>query len=192
MLAAGFVLVGGQSSRMGRDKARLKVDSRLLVDLIAEAVLEAAGNVTLVGNPAAVADLPFECLSDLRPGCGPLGGIEAALASARAELNLVVACDMPGIQAADLTCLLDVCERTNAACVLAKDASGRRHPLCAVYRSACLTPVTLALDAGRRRLLDLVEELKAVEVPIASVLTNVNTPEEWIAWKARVGALRAS
>jgi molybdopterin-guanine dinucleotide biosynthesis protein A len=184
MLTAGFVLVGGQSSRMGRDKARLPVDSRLLVELVAGTVAEAAGTVMLVGNPAAFADLPFECLPDLRPGCGPVAGLEAALASGQAEFNVVVACDMPGIRAADLTRLLAVCEESHALCAFVKDASGRKHPLCAVYRSACLPFVRVALDAGRWRLLDLVEELKAVEVPIDSVLSNVNTPEDWAAWQA--------
>jgi molybdopterin-guanine dinucleotide biosynthesis protein A len=61
---------------------------------------------------------------------------------------------------------------------------GRRHPLCAVYRRACLPAVRAALDAKRWRLLDLVEELRAVEVPIDSILSNVNTPEEWAAWLA--------
>jgi molybdopterin-guanine dinucleotide biosynthesis protein A len=125
MLTAGFVLVGGRSTRMGRDKARLPVDSRLLVELVAHAVAEAAGSVTLLGNPAAFADLLFECLPDLRPGCGPVAGVETALASGRAELNLVVACDMPGIRVADLTRLLAVCEESRTLCALVKDASTR-------------------------------------------------------------------
>jgi molybdopterin-guanine dinucleotide biosynthesis protein A len=184
MLTAGFVLVGGQSTRMGRDKARLPLDSRLLVELIAGTVAEVAGSVTLVGNPAAFADLPFACLADLRPGCGPVAGLETALTGTQAEFNVVVACDMPGIRAADLTRLLAVCEESRTLCALVKDAKGRRHPLCAVYRRACLPTVRAALDTGRRRVLDLVEELRAVEVSIDSILSNVNTPEEWAAWQA--------
>jgi molybdopterin-guanine dinucleotide biosynthesis protein A len=68
--------------------------------------------------------------------------------------------------------------------VLAADASGRKHPLCAVYQRDALRFVRAALDAGRLRLLDLVEELKAVEVRIDSVLSNLNTPEQWAAWRA--------
>jgi len=184
MLTAGFVLVGGRSTRMGRDKARLPVDSRLLVELVAGTVAEAAGSVTLVGNPAAFADLPFVCLADARPGCGPVAGLETALANSQSEFNVVVACDMPGIRAADLARLLAVCEESRTLCALVKDTIGRKHPLCAVYRNTCLPIVRAALDAGRWRLLDLVEELKAVEVPIDSILSNVNTPEDWAAWQA--------
>jgi molybdopterin-guanine dinucleotide biosynthesis protein A len=184
MRVAGFVLVGGRSARMGQDKARLRVASHFLVEVVARAVQEAAGTVTLVGSPEAFADLPFERLADLRFCLGPLAGLEAALASGRSELSLVVGCDMPDIQPSDLTRLLAVASETGALCVLAADASGRKHPLCAVYQRDALRFVRAALDAGRLRLLDLVEELKAVEVRIDSVLSNLNTPEQWAAWRA--------
>ncbi len=169
---------------MGQNKARLRVDSRLLVEVVARAVASAAGSVTLVGNPASFADLPFECLPDLRPGLGPLAGLEAALAAGRSELNLVVGCDMPDIQSADLARLFAAAAATGALCTLATDLQGRKHPLCAVFHSDSLRFVRAALDAGRLRLLDLVEELKAVEVRIDSALTNLNTPEQWAAWQA--------
>ena len=182
--AAGFVLVGGRSVRMGEDKARLRVDSRFLVEVVANAVEQAAGSVTLIGHPESFADLRFECLPDVRTGLGPLAGLEAALASERAELNLVAGCDMPDIRSSDLLSLLTVASEKKALCTVARDASGRRHPLCAVYHNEALPFVRAALDAGRLRLLHLVEELKAVEVRIDSVLTNLNTPEQWAAWQA--------
>jgi molybdopterin-guanine dinucleotide biosynthesis protein A len=182
--AAGFVLVGGRSVRMGEDKARLRVDSRFLVEVVASAVEQAAGSVTLIGHPESFTDLRFECLPDVRTGLGPLAGLEAALASERAELNLVAGCDMPDIRSSDLLSLLTVASEKKALCTLARDAGGRRHPLCAVYHSEALPFVRAALDAGRLRLLQLVEELKAVEVRIDSALTNLNTPEQWVAWQA--------
>lgn len=184
MRVAGFVLVGGLSSRMGQNKARLRVDSRLLVELIASKLAEVSDCVALVGNPQAFGDLPLECLADLRTGLGPLAGLETALSKGRAKFNIVTSCDMPGIRPSDLTRLLNVCRETQSLCTVARDADGRTHPLCAVYRSDCLPFVTAALDAGRLRLLDLLKEMKAVEVPIDSILLNLNTPEEWVAWQA--------
>jgi molybdopterin-guanine dinucleotide biosynthesis protein A len=169
---------------MGQDKARLKVHSRMLVELIASQVAEAVGRVTLIGNPQAFSDLPFECLADLRPGLGPLAGLETVLCSGRAEFNIVTGCDMPGIRSAELARLLSICRQTESFCALARDVNGRKHPLCAVYRASCLPFVRSALDAGRLRLLDLVEELQAREVPVDSVLSNLNTPEEWAAWQS--------
>ena len=181
---AGFVLVGGRSSRMGTEKARLKVGTEFLVETVARKVAEAAGTVTLVGNPEAFLDLPFACVPDTRPGLGPIAGLEAALATGQAELNLVTGCDMPDLRASDLTRLLAEAESNTALCTLARDRRDRSHPLCAVYRREALPVVRAALDAGRLRLLALVEELRAVEVRIDSVLSNLNTPEQWAAWQA--------
>lgn len=184
MRTAGFVLVGGRSSRMGENKARLKRGSQFLVELAAQSVRHAAGSVTLIGNPQDFADLPFETLPDAQPGLGPLAGLETALASMRGELNLVTGCDMPDLKTADLAHLLAAAAKNNALCTLARDANNRRHPLCAVYRTAALPVVRNALQARRLRLFTLVEELKAEEVEIDSVLHNLNTPEQWAAWKA--------
>jgi molybdopterin-guanine dinucleotide biosynthesis protein A len=188
--AAGFVVAGGRSSRLGQDKARLKIHSQFLIEIVAREVEEAAGNVTLIGNPQSFADLPFACLPDLQTGLGPLAGLEAALASERAEFNLVVGCDMPDIKFPDLRRLLTVAVESKALCTVARDASERKHPLCAVYRNAALPFVRAALDAGRLRLWELVEELKAAEVRFDTVFTNLNTPEDWAAWQAAQASKR--
>jgi molybdopterin-guanine dinucleotide biosynthesis protein A len=188
MQAAGFVLVGGQSSRMGQDKARLRINSQLLVEDVAAKVAQAAEHVALVGRPEFYADLRFECLADLRPGLGPMAGLETALASGRAEINLLVACDMPGLRTEWLNQLLATAERTDALCVLARDVAGTRHPLCAVYRSGCLLLVREALDTRRLKLLDLVGTLNAIEMPVDAVIGNLNTPEQLASWQARRSA----
>jgi molybdopterin-guanine dinucleotide biosynthesis protein A len=181
--AAGFVLTGGRSSRMGENKARLQIGKHFLVELIANTVREATGNITLIGNPQAFADLPFECLPDAQPALGPLAGIETALASYRSELNLITGCDMPDLKSTDLAHLITAAAESKSLCTLTRDANGRRHPLCAVYRTEALPFIQKALSDNRLRLLSLVEELKAEEVQIDSVLQNLNTPEQWAAWK---------
>lgn len=183
MRAAGFVLVGGHSSRMGRDKARLLLDSHLLVEDVAAKVAKVAGNVALVGHPARYSDLSFEVIPDLQPGLGPLAGIEAALAKARAELNLIVACDMPGLACEWLDCLLATAEQSAALCLAAEDMSGCLHPLCAVYRTSCLPIVEDALAARRLKVLDLLSTLHATAVKMPAPLHNVNTPEDWRRWQ---------
>lgn len=188
MKTLGFVLVGGQSSRMGRDKARLLIGSQLLVQEVGQTILEVAETVSFIGPPGAYADLGFECLADLRPGLGPLAGLETALISSRTRVpdafNLVVGCDMPGLQAGWLEQLLIVARASGALCVAAKDTQGKTHPLCAVYRTGCLPFIQEALDADRLRLLDLLAALNAVELPLDAVIPNINTPEQWAAWRS--------
>ncbi|MBV9499936.1 MAG: molybdenum cofactor guanylyltransferase [Acidobacteriaceae bacterium] len=185
MHVAGYVLVGGCSSRMGHDKARLRLPGHLLlVENVAAKVQKIAGNVTLVGNPAAYRDLAMECLPDLRSGKGPLAGIESALAAQGAELNLIVACDMPDLKSEWLAQLLAAAEASDRQCVVAEDLVGCVHPLCAVYRSTCLPVVRAALADGHLRLMDLIDSLSVERVKFETVIRNVNTPEEWESWCA--------
>jgi molybdopterin-guanine dinucleotide biosynthesis protein A len=185
MQTAAFVLAGGRSSRMGQNKALLSSGAHLLIEEVAAKLVTVAGNVALVGPPDRFSHLPLDCLPDLRPGCGPLGGIEAALASGRGEYNLIVACDMPGIRTGWLEALLQSSKDTGALCVAIRDGIGQIHPLCAVYRSTCLPFVRSALDSGHLKLLEMLEELKAITIDIGEKLWNLNTPEDWNAWECR-------
>ncbi len=186
MRAAGYVLVGGGSSRMGLNKARLALGSHLLlVESVAAKVANVAGNVALIGDPAAYCDLAIECIPDLRSGSGPLAGVETALTRGRAELNLIVACDMPSIESEWLVRLIGAAEASDRLCFAAEDISGQVHPLCAVYRTACLPAVRAALDTGHLRLLDLIDVLKAEMIKLDGIIDNVNTPQEWDSWRSR-------
>jgi len=190
MQAAAFVLVGGSSSRMGRDKALLSWNSRPLVDDVARAAA-VAGSVALVGETTRYKQFGFDCLPDLRSGCGPLGGIEAALESRRGDLNLILACDMPGLEHAWLSRLLSHAQETGALCVASRDPGGI-HPLCAVYRSECLPAIRRNLDARRLRLLDLLRELGATTLERTRPLWNVNTPHDWASCQVREKSLSSA
>lgn len=176
------MLAGGQSLRMGRDKALLSNGSRSLIEEVVEAVSAVAASVAVVGAPERYRAFGFDCLPDLRPGSSPLCGIEAALAAARGEYNVIVGCDMPGLRTAWLRSLLMVSKDTGALCVAACDTAGRTHPLCAVYRTGCLPVVRSMLDEGRLKLLSLLEELNATTFEIGGKLWNINTPEDWDEW----------
>src|SRR5882672_6033560 len=101
-LTAGFVLTGGRSSRMGRDKALLPVAGSgpagglSLVERTAELVRGAAGSVILIGMPERYAHLGLPVVADIVEDCGPMGGLLTALHVTHADSNLIVACDMPG------------------------------------------------------------------------------------------------
>ncbi|HEX4810283.1 MAG TPA: molybdenum cofactor guanylyltransferase [Bryobacteraceae bacterium] len=183
MRRAGFVLVGGRSSRMGRDKALLPWKDAPIVEQVAQTVEQAAGNVALIGHPERYRDLNRVCLPDLHPGLGPLSGVETALASGLGHWNLVVACDMPELDAGWLSKLLEIGETGNLACVAARDESGIVHPLCAVYRTDCLVAVERAIARNSLRAHDLLKDLDAALCDIPGLIPNVNTPEEWTRWQ---------
>ncbi len=181
---AGALLLGGRSVRMGRDKARLSWGgepwstraARLLDGLFEETLL-----VGGVPDPAApgrrVGDPPG-------PPCA-LRGLVGALAAAEAERVVVIATDLPCLDA-DL--LLALCAWPEADAVVPRDARGD-HPLCAVYRrEACLALARSHLESGRLALHRLLGAVRTSRVPVEALgvvrpdgtdpLTNVNTPED--------------
>jgi molybdenum cofactor guanylyltransferase len=180
---AGFVLTGGRSSRMGRDKALLPIEGSLLVERTAERVRAAAGNVTLIGAPGRYAHLGLPVLPDLVEDGGqggPICGLHTALKTTRADWNLVVACDMPGLTTPFLSDLLAAAKQMECTCLAPKTDSGL-HPLCAVYHRRAGNAVEFAIQHKSFKMHDLLKSLGAVTWPVsdASLLENVNTPLEW-------------
>jgi molybdopterin-guanine dinucleotide biosynthesis protein A len=185
MARAGFVLTGGSSSRMGRDKALLPWGRATVVEHLYDQIRQVAEEVSLVGAPERYAHLHLPCLPDLRPGLGPLSGIESALSSTRVEWNLIVACDVPQFNAqlgnAIFARAEERCSQTQTDCVAIRDASGQRHPLCAAYHRRCKDVVSLAIDRGELRAVQLLSELKTEYLEIDGILMNANAPGQWAA-----------
>src|SRR5437588_11783860 len=97
MRVSGFVLSGGRSSRMGRDKALLPYRSRTLVQHVADEVQRVTGNVSLIGDAARYAHFGYPVYPDCVPECGPLGGIYTALNRSEADWSIIVSCDLPKV-----------------------------------------------------------------------------------------------
>ena len=175
MNRAGYVLVGGRSSRMGRDKARLPFRGEALAEWVARMVKSAAGSATLVGNPE-LGGIP-----DLYPGDGPLGGILTALHHTTADWNLIVACDMPEVSAEFLSRLIAAAESSGGDALLPVGPSGNPEPLCAVYHRRAAEVMESRFAAGIRKVTQSLEGLATVWLPVAELkpFQNVNTPEDW-------------
>jgi molybdenum cofactor guanylyltransferase len=149
MQRSGFVLAGGGSTRMGRDKALLPYRGTTLVEHMAQAVQAAAGSVALVGDPMRYSSLGYPVHPDKFSGCGPLGGIYTALSVSSAHWNLIVACDMPGVTADVLRVLLASAQEWSGSCVVAIGPTGEPEPLCAVYHRRCLPALARAIEQKR-------------------------------------------
>lgn len=177
---AGFVLVGGLSSRMGRDKALLPLDGSTMAGHIAARVLAAAGDVTLIGAPERYRRLGYPVIADRVSGCGPLGGVFTALAVTNVDWNLIVACDMPALTADFLADLVAAADSADADCVVPETSDGLQ-PLCAVYHRRCVNAAEVAIHRKSLKMHDFIYHLRTITWPVSNPLhlTNVNTPEEW-------------
>lgn len=187
------ILAGGESRRMGRDKAVLVLESEggiTLLERLARAALAAAPAeaVRIVGRarPEGWPLAAVRFVEDETPGAGPLGGLATALRQADGADTLLVACDMPRIDAGALRWLLDQgAWHQPLGDGLAVQNGAQVEPLFSIYTAACLALVERRLAAGRRSMIGLIETGRfarlAAPPEIAAALANVNTPEEWAA-----------
>ena len=189
----GFILVGGASSRMGRDKSRLMLGGQTTVELIAEAMSEVATRIRLVGGLTGgrYGRKRFQSVPDMAVSWGPLGGIQAALHAAEAEWCIVIACDLPFVSGGLLGRLFEL--RSNKTesfdAVVPTQADDYPQPLCAVYRRlSCLDAADQSVKNGEhspRAMLDRVKTryvrfAEIADLPGASnFFFNINTPENY-------------
>ena len=148
--SAGFILAGGKSSRLGVEKAFLEFGGRTLLDRALALMREACGEAAIVGDPEKFASYGA-VVTDLYRNCGPLGGIHAALLQSSADLNLMVAVDMPFVSGELLAFLLATATTSDAVVVVPRTARGFQ-PLCAVYRRAFAAAADEALRAGKYKI----------------------------------------
>lgn len=171
ILVTGAIIAGGTSRRMGMDKRGVLVDGIPLLRRVASTLVLVADELVVAcrrdSPPDPVFLLPLSPLLvyDRLPDAGPLAGVEAALAAARGELVIVVACDMPWLAADVLRLLLAEAERHPEADAVALGTERGAEPLLCVYRRRVLPTVTGLLDSGQRRMHALLDAVAMVEVP---------------------------
>jgi molybdenum cofactor guanylyltransferase len=178
MNRAGWVLVGGHSRRMGTNKALLEMDGQPLFRRVAKEIGKICGTVSLVGDPATYGGLGLPVIPDRFPGVGPLAGIEAALNVTNVEWNLLVACDMPSLDASVLEELFGAADGADGA--VPSYGDGRIEQLSAVFHRRCHTEILAALEQGVRKVSDALARLKLRYVPVSNPnsFANLNTPED--------------
>jgi molybdenum cofactor guanylyltransferase len=181
----GFVLAGGKSTRMGRDKAGLSFDGRTLLETALEAARAVADKVFILGDPELYGAYAAT-IADVFPGCGPLGGIHAALQQTTTEFNLMIAVDTPFLSGSLLRYLVERALEARAI-VAAPKINAYPQPLCAVYSRAFLPIAERALKTGAYKIVPLfpetgtllIREAELKEVAFtAEMFENLNTPED--------------
>ena len=187
---AAFILAGGRSSRMGADKAFLDLAGKPLIARAVDLVREIVPEVTIVGDRRKFAAFG-PVIQDVYRDCGPLGGIHAALMDSRAELNVILAVDLPFVSAQFLRYLLMRAESSGTT-VSVPSIGGYFQPLCAVYRKQFLFSAEHALSEGKNKIDHLFREVTLCTVSEedmtangfdVSIFRNLNTPEDWQAAK---------
>jgi molybdopterin-guanine dinucleotide biosynthesis protein A len=198
----GFVLAGGKSSRMGAgpdtDKTFLELGGQTLLDRALAVMGTVCARVTIVGDPAKFTKYGStkygsseydSVVADIFPGCGPLAGIHAALLHSPAELNLMLAVDMPFVSRELLAFLFAAAEESDAIVTVPRSGKGLQ-PLCAVYRRDFFLVAEQGLRAGKYKIdaafssvsVRVIEEGELAAAGFSEQnFFNVNTPQDRLA-----------
>lgn len=181
----GAVLTGGASRRMGRDKALIDIGGLALVERGAE-VLERAGCAPVVAVGPRRLAATVASIDDLYPGEGPLGGILTALDSAGksdvVRFVVVIACDLPDLDASTVSAMIEVAAasikaRSTAAAVIAR--STRLEPMCAVWGIGCAPPLQRSFANGTRAVHRALDNIAVTEFVVDErILRNANMPDD--------------
>lgn len=143
-----YILAGGRSSRFGHDKARALWRGRPLLAHVAAQAESVASRITVVAQSAdAYVDLGLRGIADVHPGCGPLGGLQAALRDCAPEpWLLLLSCDMVPLRRDWLQCLL--AERRDGDETVHFQGQ-RPEPFPALFHYSVAPVVDALIEAGR-------------------------------------------
>jgi molybdopterin-guanine dinucleotide biosynthesis protein A len=183
------IQAGGQSSRMGEDKALKPFLERPLIQRVIERLTPIADELIVTTNrPDDYSFLHLRLIADLKPGRGALGGLYTAIASASNPIVAVVACDMPFASAPLIEAATRLMVEEEADVVIAKGEEGY-EPLHAVYRrEICLPAIEAAIEADLWKVVAWFPQVKVRVLtpdeitrydPTGLAFWNVNTPEEF-------------
>jgi len=184
--AAAIILSGGQSKRMGQDKAFISFSGKPLIETVIGKLAPLFSDLIIATNkPDLYKKYKVKTQTDIVKSRGPLGGIHAGLIASETTYNFIIACDMPFINQDLIKYMLD--EKDNYD-VVASKFGGKTHSLFAVYSKNCITSIEKALKTDNFKLRDFLktvntkliseEEVKRID-PDGQSFININTQDDY-------------
>ena len=172
-----YILCGGQSLRMGRDKYDLEINGQTFLKALTDRVESYFDEVCLLGSDHLL-NTRFKQIPDYVKDAGPLGGLLAAMNHSDEKLFAIVPIDLPLISSENLKRLSEI-ELNNKDALIAK-SENRVQPLLGVYRTNLSDLLEEYLTTGKRSVMGFLDQIDVEPFEISSAeLMNVNTPEEY-------------
>lgn len=179
----GIVLAGGKSSRMGADKGMVNLNGKKFIDHILSALVPNVNDVIIIANNGNYNNLGYKVYEDIVKDCGPLGGIYTGLTNSTTEINMVVSCDIPFINAGLVKYIL---HHSKGAEITVPVNKGNIEPLCAVYTKKMNDEIFELIKHHELKMHHMLRHFITKEVHITpklefyndKLLLNINTPEE--------------
>ena len=180
-----IILAGGNSIRMGQNKAFVPIDGVPIIRRIHTLLTELFDEVIIITNQNDLfKNLDSRIYADLLPDKGALGGLYTGVFFSSFDYSFCVACDMPFIKRSLVQFLIR--NTDNADAVVPRTSDGLQ-PLHAIYSKRCLDAMRRVIDQGKYKIIDFYNlvKVKILEEsdflyldPLKESFMNVNTPEE--------------
>ena len=181
------IIAGGQSRRMGRDKAFVELAGKPLIQHVIDNSAELGQSETLLitNRPADYDHLGLPMHRDALPDKGSLGGIYTALLKSKSEFTLVLACDMPFVNRVLLRFMIALIN--DDIDIVVPRVAGYPQGLHAIYRKTCIAPIRDQLAANRLKIIRFYDQMRVRYIdepeyapydPDGRCFTNLNTPAE--------------
>lgn len=177
---SAFILAGGQSTRMGTDKATVMFDGKPMVEHVWDALSPLFKRITLVSNHVSHQAIGLPIIKDAYDHIGPLGGIIAGLRESETDLNLFIGCDMPMVRPAILDFLIAVSKENEH---LLPSFQGKTETLCSILSKSALPTLERAVSSKNYKLYEVLMSLNPKVTDVAHLcnenpFANINTPSD--------------
>lgn len=182
MQITGIILAGGQSSRMGTDKALLQIDGKTLLERTIELCKPICYEILISSNNPKHEKYGYPIIQDEKKNCGPMGGIYSCLKKSETCWNFVISVDSAFLVTRFIQFLISEIDETEAVIPVHKNG---KEPLIALYNKKCLPVIEEKLglkDYKMHHLLDSVK-LKLVNadswlLKYPEIFKNINFPDD--------------
>ncbi len=180
----GIILAGGQSRRMGFNKAEAAMHGRSMLIRMIDKLSTLTSNIIISIGPTTYSNINWPQIPDVYPNCGPLGGIYSVLKTSTTPFNLVVSCDMPLISVSLLHYIVARAAESEAILTAPVDEDGQLQLLCAVYHKDIVPVLEQQIEANALKMKSLTALVEVENVSITKehplyhqhAFKNVNTP----------------
>lgn len=178
----GIVLAGGKSSRMQTDKGFVSYKGKLLVEHALDQLFPVCNEILISANRNEYTQFGYPVVKDSIYDLGPLGGIYSAVQSSSNDLNLILACDVIGVNASILTEMIN--SATGKKIVYLEDNRKGIEPLPLLLNKNILTEIETQINNGDFKLQNLILEIVnknssvTESIQIKEHFLNLNTMED--------------
>ncbi len=178
----GIILSGGKSSRMGRDKASIKIGNKLLIEIIIETLTAICSEVLISSNNKSLRNFGFQVIEDEISGCGPISGIYSCLKKSSCDWNFIISVDSPFVTPEFIQFLAS--GSLGYDCVIPAHKNGI-EPLIGFYHKRVIPIFSERISKGNFKMNRLIADLNANIIRIDNwidtnpkIVCNINSPED--------------